>query len=199
MLIMTFILSLLDSIMIFLIFLAGLFCGLLYVEFPVLREEWVVYLQKSLLEEAYQPYWYLSSMGLMFLALFALYFRRKRSQVKVSQDIVFVTKKGNTIQISNKAMTEYVFKLVKSVDAVHSASVSISPLPKNRMKMKIILSLWDGFSYPEANDRLQDMIRNKVREDLGVDNISSINMILDKIVQSKTTPIPIEEEVNIKE
>ena len=96
-------------------------------------------------------------------------------------------------------MTEYVFKLVKSLDAVHSASVSIAPLPKNRMHMEIILSLWDGFSYPEANDRLQDMIRNKVREDLGVDNISSIAIILDKIVQTKTTLVPIEEEVNIKE
>lgn len=196
---MTLILSLIDSIMIFLTFLAGLLCGLICVEFPVSREECLASLQSSLTQADYLPYWYMVSMGFMFLAFFALYFRRKRSQVKLSDDIVFITKKGNSIQISNKAMTEYVFKLVKSLDAVHSASVSISPLPKNRMRMRIILSLWDGFSYPEANDRLQDMIRNKVREDLGVDNISSIAIILDKIVQAKTTPVPIEEEVNIKE
>ncbi len=196
---MTFILALIDSIMIFLTFLAGLLCGLFYVEFPFSREECLASIQTSLTQEQYQPYGFIFSMGFMFLAFFALYFRRKRSQVKISDDIVFITKKGNSIQISNKAMTEYVFKLVKSLDAVHSASVSIAPLPKNRMHMKIILSLWDGFSYPEANDRLQDMIRNKVREDLGVDNISSIAIILDKIVQTKTTLVPIEEEVNIKE
>lgn len=194
-----FILALIDSIMIFLTFLAGLLCGMFYAEFPFSREECLASIQTFLTQQEYQPYCFIVSMGFMFLAFFALYFRRKRSQVKYSDDIVFITKKGNSIQISNKAMTEYVFKLVKSLDAVHSASVSIAPLPKNRMHMQIILSLWDGFSYPEANDRLQDMIRNKVREDLGVDNISSIAIILDKIVQTKTTLVPIEEEVNIKE
>lgn len=196
---MTFILSLIDSIMIFLTFLAGLLCGLIYVEFPFPREECLSYIQTSLTQEQFMPYWFLVSMGLMFLALFALYFRRVRSRVRLSDEIVFITKKGNTIQISNKAITEYVFKLVKSMDAVHSASVKIAPLPKNRMFVRIFLSLWDGFTYPEVNDRLQDMIRNKVREDLGVDNISSITIILDRIVQSKTTAVPIEEEVNIKE
>lgn len=196
---MTFILALIDSIMILLTFLAGLLCGMIYVEFPFSREECAAYFQTSLIQPQYLSWWFVLSLGFMLLSLAALYFRRKRCHVKISDEIVFITKKGNVIQISNKAITEYVFKLVKSMDAVHSASVRIAPLPKNRMFVKIFLSLWDGFSYPEVNDRLQDMIRNKVREDLGVDNISSITIILDKIVQTKTTSVPIEEEVNIKE
>lgn len=195
---MTFLIALLDGILITLSFIWGVACASVFLEIPFTKPEILRIFEWKLYSECHEPLWFVASMFFLFLSFFSVYFRRRRSTSEWTGDVTFVTPKGNVVQITNEAMTEYIEKLVHSIDGVHSSSVEIKPLTKKKMSVKIYLSLQDGSSYPEVNDKLQDTIREKLKTDLGVTHISSITVVLDKIIHSKTTHVPVEDEVVVE-
>ena len=193
---MSFFIALLDSMMIFLMLLLGMGCGAILTGIPYPRSRIAACAANFISEDFFYNYWFLASMVFLFIAFLSVFFRRIRS-TPVVEDVVVVSRKGNTLQISSKAITEHITKIVKSIEGVHSVNVKVVPVKHDKILVRVFISLWDGSSYPEINDQIQALVRTKTAADLGVDNIKSIPVILDKIIQSKTTPLPVEDEVVI--
>jgi hypothetical protein len=178
---MSLLIALLDSLMILYVFLSGLFCAAMVVDIPVIRDDLAGRVQEAMMRPDNRVLWLLASMGFLFTVFFSLFFRRKRSLS--AEDLSVRSKSGNVIRISNRAITDFINKIVHSIDGVHSATVRVlSNNAKSRVIVRIKLTLWEGTCYPDVNETLQEQIRSKVASEMGITSINSIPVALDKII-----------------
>jgi hypothetical protein len=58
------------------------------------------------------------------------------------------------------------------------------------MDIKIFLTLWEGVSYPEVNEKIQDQVHRKIALDMGIEKIRSIPVVLKKIIPREAGFLP---------
>jgi hypothetical protein len=196
---MSLLIALLNSVLIFFALLCGVFCASVYLDLPWPREHMAQVLFDLVHNENYLYYWQMSSAVLLTLVLFSMLLRNMR--MLTISDISVVSNRGNTVQISIKALTDFIHKIVIQIDGIHSANVTLLSTPSHsKIDVKISLILWEGVSYPEVNEKIQDQVRRKIAIDMGIEKIRSIPVVLKKIIprqvgmlhplQKSTTPSP---------
>ncbi|OVE73524.1 hypothetical protein BVX93_01400 [bacterium B13(2017)] len=189
---MTLLIVLVDVIMIMSFFILGIFCILIGASHVWGPDKYIIQLSNIIKNPGFAPL--LTSTGIIFLFLFALsiYFRWKRS-ISCS-DIFLKSKNGYAMQVSLKALKDLIYKTVNSVEGVHSAKVKVTSYPK--LMIYIEVNIWEGNSYQEINDNIQNLVRSKVANDLGIEKISNVNVKLVKMIALEAQKEePIEEMV----
>ncbi len=194
---MTFAIALLDSLLVFFALLCGIFCASVFLNFPLLPRVQIAQTISDLVQnETYLYYWQAVTALFLVITLFSILLRRIR--MCATSDICIVSKHGTPMQISVKALSDFIDKIVNQIEGVHSANVSIlSNRAHSKIDLKITLILWEDVSYPEVNEKIQKEVRRKIALNIGIDNIHSIPVVLKKMVPrenpvlyptSKSTP-----------
>jgi uncharacterized alkaline shock family protein YloU len=189
---MSFLIALLDSVMIFFLFLCGLCCASVYREWPWSNELFFCRVQTWVHSPVFFAHCRLAAIVFLVITLFSILLRRAR--ILSCDDLSFVSKKGMQIQISNKAINGLIRKIVNTIDGVHSAVVKVySDRKDSSIAVKIHLNLWEGVSYPEVNEKIQEQVKIKVASEMGIEKIESFTIVLKKIVPKEPTPtLPID-------
>lgn len=179
----TLLIALLDSLMILSWLFAGSILAMIYVEVPFTIEQYKNWCL-DFLNKNTSPYLPVAALVVYICVYLALYLRRKRT---LSCSDIYIKGSGSQeIKISNRAVTEFIFKIIDNVDGIHTANVKVlSSYNRSRVYVKIRLSLFEGTSYPEINAELQDFIRVKLAEEMGIKTISSVDISLEKFVQKE--------------
>ncbi len=178
--------ALLDSLLVFYAFLSGVFCASVYLEFPWPRVQVAQVISDLLQNGAYLYYWQTSTALFLVIALFSMLLRNMR--MVTTGDICLTSSRGSLVQISNKALTDFIHKIVSQIEGVHSANVSVSSnRSRSKIDVKIYLTLWEGTSYPEVNDKIQDQVRRKIALDMGIEHIRSIPVVLKRMIPRESS------------
>ncbi|MBN2144657.1 MAG: hypothetical protein JW774_08550, partial [Candidatus Aureabacteria bacterium] len=120
---MSFLIALLDSFMIFFVFICGLFCASVYREWPWSKTFLLERIDAYAASPVFFTHCRLAAVVFLVITLFSILFRRSR--VMACDDLCFISKKGMLIQISNKAINGLIQKIVNTVEGVHSAVVKV--------------------------------------------------------------------------
>lgn len=181
---MTLLIVLVDVIMIVSFFVLGIFCSLIGISHLWGRgyNRLILPLSKLILEPKLAPFWI--SAGVFFLGLVYLSSKLRWLRSIGSSDIFLKSKNGYDMQVSLKAITDLIYKIVNSIDGVHSAKVIVKSYPKLIVIIKV--NIWEGRSYQDINENIQNLVRSKVSTDLGIEKISNVSVKLDKMVSLET-------------
>lgn len=183
---MPFFVAFLDALLILIAMAAGFVTAVLYF-FPVVHDSFLSWMELILTSPLYNWILPVTSLYFFFLVLFSLFFRRIR--VSKQQDLYFTSTKGQIVQIANKAVTDFIQKMVESLDEVHSATVTVySTQPGGQVQIKIEMSIWDGASYPELIQRTQHVLHDKLVNSLGIDQLKGIHWVLRKYIRRQFAP-----------
>lgn len=127
-------------------------------------------------------------LALYFIILggLSIFFRRLR-RVK-NKDLFYISTKGNQIQISNKAIRDFVRKMTLETHGVKECEIKVlTNISHSQLLLHIRLDLWEGTSYPEASQTIENKIQTRVPDELGVDKIKSIHLHLNRMVPRTDT------------
>ncbi|EKD29144.1 MAG: hypothetical protein ACD_79C00041G0005 [uncultured bacterium] len=179
---MSILIALLDSFILAYIFISAIFFAYVSLDLFWHRDAILNFINTAFQSNVYDNYFLLASYVFLFIVLLSIYFRRVRSLS--CGDIRVVSKEGNEIIISNKAITDFIHKIVSSISGVQSATVRVfSNSTGAKVYIKIRLNIWEGTCYPEVNEKIQNLVRTKVGADLGLVKITSIPVSLDKMIK----------------
>ncbi len=193
---MGFLIGTLNLLMIFTFFVLWLLCTIIPLSHYFGEYVYTNLIIRWIGEGSFSPYWYIASVCFFFISLLSIIFRIKRVRSFRMNDIIVKTKGENTTKISNKAVTNFIFKIVHSIEGVDSAIVRVfTQINSTKIKVKIKLTILEGISYPELNSAIQNLVREKVSKDLGIPHITSISISLDEIIPEEEIEEESEEEI----
>ena len=135
---------------------------------------------------------FLIGFGLLtcVFALFLLTFVGGRSDS--SGTLTFEGEKG-PIDISLRALEDYIGKHFEHRPVAHSVRTKAgTSRDRKRIRVRASISVWSEQSLKNAGDTVQNEIIRCLKEGLGLDNVESVRVSVDKIIASKSRkPAPL--------
>lgn len=195
---MNFFISILDALIISFVFLCGIFSAFMALiwNFPSeIREKVFLILDCFIKRPYFSNFWFALAIIFFWIVLLSLIFRRKKKPIFKS-DIVLRTKDGNEIRLSNKAVIDFISKIILSIDGIEATNVeALTDETHLKIVFKIKITIWEGSSYPDINQKIQNLVRERLAKDMGILKISSINVSLEKIIPLTPPKDALSEEV----
>ena len=120
-----------------------------------------------------------------FVAFFILALTRKSPDS--SGTYTFEGEKG-PIEISLKALEDYISKHFAGKPVAHSVRTRVSA-SRDKKKIRVLasISVWSEQSLKTAGETVQREITECLKEGLGLDNVESVRISVDRIIASKTS------------
>ncbi len=126
-----------------------------------------------------------AGLVLFFIAFFVLSLTRRSPDA--SGTYTFEGEKG-PIEISLKALEDYISKHFAGKPVAHSVRTRVgASRDKKKIRVLASISVWSEQSLKTAGETVQREIAECLKEGLGLDNVESVRISVDRIIASKTS------------
>ncbi len=125
--------------------------------------------------------------GFLLMINFIVYgiFAAQRQQDKI---IAFDNPSGR-VKVSLAALEDLIRRRIESLAEVKEAKISIRAL-KHKIKSKVYLSLRSDVNIPDLTSRVQDLVKTKIQDTVGLEETITVSVEVGRIVSDKTKDQP---------
>ncbi len=114
------------------------------------------------------------------------FFLRIAGKEKKKAKIFFENPDGK-VSISDRAIIDFIDRICKNYDEVVNSITKVSPSRRNKSSVVVVISMdiMGGINIPETIEKLQQNIKRQLNELLGLENVESVEININKIISTE--------------
>jgi len=126
-------------------------------------------------------------VGIIFVVI-SLIFLYAGTKVNQKKKYIAFDNPNGEVTISISAIEDFLKKVGNEFTEIKEIQSKI--IAKGRsVKLRTKISLWETDNIPEVIEKIQSEIKTQVQSILGVENISGVEVNIDKIIQRENSPL----------
>jgi hypothetical protein len=125
--------------------------------------------------------------GFFVLIIGLIFYNRAGKSPERSDTFVFEAEKGR-IEVSLNALEDYIIKHFAQKPVVHNVKARVgTSRDGKKLRVRALISVWSEQNLKTAGETVQQEIAGCLREGLGLDNVETVVVSVDKIIAAKTS------------
>ena len=126
------------------------------------------------------------SMVLILLPILYLFCRIAGKERRTAK--IYIENPDGKVSISDKAIIDFIGRICRNYEEVSNSVSKVIPSKKSKSAVVVSISMdiMGGINIPETVEKLQQNIKRQLNELLGLENIESVEININKIISTES-------------